>query len=135
MTHPVINCCPLCNAATEVTEVTCPHCDVQIRGHFAFNRFEGLAAEQLQFLEVFLRSRGIIRDVEAALGISYPTVRARLDTLLNALDLADSASNTDAPQVYETADTDKTMRRKQILEAISAGTLDADSGLEALRTL
>lgn len=135
MVHPVVSRCPLCNAATEVTEVTCVSCDIQIRGRFTLNRFEGLAPEQLQFLEAFLRSRGNIRDVEAALGISYPTVRSRLDTLLSTLGLTDSEQPDSPPQKHEMESGDKMTRRKQILEAISAGTLDAEAGLEALRAL
>ena len=60
-----------------------------MRGHFELAPYRNLDAEQIRFLETFLRCRGVIRDVEAALGISYPTVRARLDALLNALGFAD----------------------------------------------
>ncbi len=126
MTHPIPGQCPLCGGQTEVREVACLHCDIHIRGQFSLARFDRLAPEQAQFLEAFLRCRGIIRDVEAMLGISYPTVRARLDSLLAALDF-DAAS---APKPEDAAE-----RRKAILAAISAGTLDADSGLAALREL
>ena len=40
---------------------------------------------QLDFVEVFLKNRGIIREVERELGVSYPTVRARLDEVLDAI--------------------------------------------------
>ncbi len=130
MTQPTPGQCPLCSGQTEVREVACLHCGVQVRGQFSVNHFDRLAPEQAQFLEAFLRCRGVIRDVEAMLGISYPTVRARLDTLLAAL-------NFDSPSAAASASRpeDAGERRKAILAAISAGTLDADSGLAALREL
>lgn len=130
MTQAVVSQCPFCSGGTEVTEVSCLNCDVQIRGHFTLSRFDGLAPEHMQFMEAFLRSRGVIRDVEAALGISYPTVRARLDALLNALGFNEPA----APTAVDTT-SDKAARRKEILAAIGDGSLDAEAGLEALRKL
>ena len=77
--HPVIGRCPVCGDELAVTRLHCGSCDTQIEGRFQLGRFQRLSAEQLAFLEVFVKNRGIIKDVEAELGISYPTVRARLD--------------------------------------------------------
>ena len=77
------NKCPLCSGSLEITETSCLGCGVQMRGHFELAPYRQLDAEQLRFLETFLRCRGVIRDMEAALGISYPTVRARMDALLS----------------------------------------------------
>jgi hypothetical protein len=49
------------------------------------SKFEYLSGEQLRFIEVFLKNRGNIKDVEKELGISYPTVRAKLDEVISAL--------------------------------------------------
>lgn len=108
----------------QVTEVSCGQCDVQMRGSFSPARYDRLSPDQLQFLETFLRCRGVIRDVEASLDISYPTVRARLDALLSALGFTDTPP---AP--------DKAARRREILAAIDAGTLGAEAGLKALQDL
>ena len=132
MVQPVVSQCPFCNGATEVTEVSCLNCDVQIKGHFTLSRFDKLPPEHLQFLEAFLRSRGVIRDVEATLGISYPTVRAKLDGLLTALGFNEPAAAPGAPTEKPGKAADL---RKEILAAISAGTMDAEAGLEALRKL
>ncbi len=132
MTQPMPNKCPLCSGALEVTETSCLGCGVQIRGNFALAPYRNLDTEQIRFLETFLRCRGVIRDMEAALGISYPTVRARLDALLAALGFADGPfAETPAPLTAQ----QKSARRKEILSAIENGTLDADSGLTALQAL
>jgi len=70
-----------------VSELTAEDTGVTIRGRFALPRYAKLDAEQERFLETFLRCRGMLNQMERELGISYPTVRARLDALLEALDL------------------------------------------------
>ena len=132
MNQPIPNKCPLCSGALEVTETSCLDCGVQMRGHFALAPYRNLDTEQIRFLETFLRCRGVIRDMEAALGISYPTVRARLDTLLSALGFEDGPfAATPAPLTAP----QKAARRKEILASIENGTLDADAGLTALQAL
>ncbi len=134
MTLPMPSKCPLCSGGLEITETACLECGVQMRGHFTLAPYRALDAEQMRFLETFLRCRGVIRDMEAALGISYPTVRARLDALLSALGFADGPAAAPPPPAPMTED-DKAARRKEILAAIQTGTMDADSGLRALHDL
>jgi len=132
MPQPLPNKCPLCSGSLEVTEASCLDCGIQLRGHFELAPYRNLDAEQLRFLETFLRCRGVIRDVEAALGISYPTVRGRLDALLNALDFSgERQAVAPAPRTAE----EKAARRREILAAIQDGTMDADAGLTALQEL
>ena len=86
MTQPtVLRHCPVCGDELTVTRLHCQACDTAIEGRFRLSRFGRLSNEQLAFVEVFLKNRGIIKDVEAELGISYPTVRARLDDALRAM--------------------------------------------------
>jgi hypothetical protein len=54
-----------------------------------------------QFLVVFVKNRGVIRDVEKELGISYPTVRSRLDAVLAALGFTEQVGRADQAQVIE----------------------------------
>lgn len=77
--------CPACQAAMTVTELTCPTCDTQVKGQFNPSPLLHLTSQQLDFAEVFIRCRGNIREVERELGISYPTVRSRLDEVINHL--------------------------------------------------
>src|SRR5215467_833248 len=77
--------CPSCQGNLCVYELRCPACAIAITGEFALPPLLRLAPAQLDFVEVFLKNRGVIRDVERELGISYPTVRARLDEVVAAL--------------------------------------------------
>jgi hypothetical protein len=76
---------PVSGGDLYVSELTCEESGVTIRGRFEVPRWARLDAEQAAFLETFLRCRGMINSVERELGISYPTARARLDSLLEAL--------------------------------------------------
>ncbi len=77
--------CPVCGEVLEVTRLHCRQCDTTIEGHYETSRISRLSAEQLNFVETFLRCEGTIKRVEKELGISYPTVRARLEEVIQAM--------------------------------------------------
>jgi len=121
----LITQCPVCDADLGIAELGCRACGTTLRGSFEPNRcpFCALPAEQMKFLELFLRCRGNLRDVERTLGLSYPTVRARLDSLLAALGYTGTSPAEAAEQ------------RREILEALSAGTLSPDEAAAMLEAL
>ncbi len=77
--------CPVCNNTLTVTRPQCGQCGTGIDGVFALGRLQSLTTEQVQFLEVFVKNRGKIKDVESELDISYPTVVSRLNDLVRAM--------------------------------------------------
>lgn len=85
MAFRVISKCPVCNSKLRIVKLKCNKCGTVIENDFEFSKFESLAEEHLKFMEVFIMCRGNIKDVEKELGISYPTVRAKLDEVISAL--------------------------------------------------
>lgn len=85
MAYPVIHSCPICTHALHVKKLQCPQCNTVIENDFTLSKFATLSKEQIHFVEVFLFSRGNIKVVEKELGISYPTVRARLNEIISLL--------------------------------------------------
>ena len=85
MPHDAIATCPICSGELAVTRLHCRSCGTTLEGDFNVGRFARLSREQFALLESFLRSRGNLKEMERELGISYPTVRARVDALLRAL--------------------------------------------------
>jgi len=83
--YPVPGRCPVCGEEMTVTRVYCRQCDTAVEGRFALGKFHHLTPEQLQFAEIFIRCEGKITRVEEDMGLSYPTVRARLHDLIRAL--------------------------------------------------
>ena len=80
-------------------------------------------------LESFLRSRGNLKEMERELGVSYPTVRARVDALLRALGLADGPAP-DAAQAGQAAE-DPTVPLAKAAEAVRS----ADEAAAARRVI
>lgn len=124
MTRKILESCPSCGHALEITEVRCTHCETQVRAHYRPCDFCALSEEQSTFLRLFLTSRGNLSEVEKRLGVSYPTVRAKLDEVIARLDHAEPA----APRT-------EGQERRQILEAIARGEISAAEGMARIREL
>ncbi|MGE5552989.1 MAG: DUF2089 domain-containing protein [Betaproteobacteria bacterium] len=116
--------CPVCEAALEVKRLECPACGTGIDGTFGLCKFCRLAPEQREFMEVFLAARGSIKEVERVLGISYPTVRSRLNALLEALGYP--AEPADSPAEGRAA-------KREVLQALSRGEIDVNEALRLMR--
>jgi hypothetical protein len=130
MRRDVISTCPVCEAELEVTRLHCQTCGTSIDGHFSVGRFGRLGREQLALLESFLRARGNLREVERELGVSYPTVRNRIEALVRTLGLADgpppAATTPPAASVSPS-------RRREVLERLARRELSAEEAAFALR--
>lgn len=87
-------------------------------------RLGRLTREQLDFVEVFLTARGKIKDVEVALGISYPTVVSRLEQVVAALGAPMSASKPGASAAHGT---------EEVLDALARGELTTEEAAARLR--
>lgn len=116
--------CPTCGSSLEIRETACPVCDTVVRGRWAASPFSRLTPDQQTFLTLFVRSRGNLSDVERTLGVSYPTVRAKLEEIIAVLGEAPPAR---PPEPARTRD--------DILERIARGELTVDEGMALLRQL
>lgn len=119
---PMVSHCPACGGALHVTRMNCDACGLMMEGNFCRDEWDGLSREQRGFALVFLRCRGNIREVEKALGISYPTVRARLDEIVTVLGEEGAAQE----QISE---------RRTILQALQTGEIGHQEALRRLSAL
>ena len=97
MAHDVISTCPICSSELAVTRLHCASCGTTLEGDFSVGRFGRLNRDQVILLESFLRSRGNLREMERELGISYPTVRSRVEALVRALGFGPRPDDDDEP--------------------------------------
>lgn len=118
-----VGACPSCDSAMEVRRLECPSCGVGVDGRFDTGPLARLSREQLNFVEVFLRNRGKIKDVEEDLGISYPTVVGKLNDVLVSLGFEAGEDPREAE------------RRQRVLDDLAAGRLSAAEAAEQLRSL
>ena len=113
--------CPACgNTQFEIQRLGCTNCGTAVEGSFSVSRLATLPEEQVAFVETFLKSRGNIKEVERELGISYPTVRSRLDKVIQMLGLGEGQSQQD---------------RREILAALERNEMKPEEAVEALRNL
>jgi len=133
MAHDVISTCPVCSGELAVTRLRCTSCGTTLEGEFSVGRFARLGRDQMALLESFLRSRGNLRDIERELGISYPTVRARVEALVRALGFGprsdDDAETADAQAIAEP------LSREAILERLARHEISAEEAALAIRAL
>ncbi len=85
MPHEMIGICPVCEGKLSVTKLSCHQCGTEISGEFALSKFNALNREELAFAETFLRVQGNIREMEKEFGISYPTVKKNLETIIRKM--------------------------------------------------
>jgi len=140
--HQLISTCPVCGETMHVARLECGNCGSALEGNFSltgsweasstaskhsgplhggdeqrFGRLARLSDTQVEFVEVFVRCRGIIKNVEDMLGISYPTVRARLTNVLEAMGYG--------PEDELPAAEPRNLRRK-ILADLAAGRISTE---------
>lgn len=78
--------CPGCGQAMRIRQLHCDGCGLNLDGEFEVSALARLSLEEQIFLTAFLRQHGNIRRMERLFGISYPTVKNRLNALAAKLD-------------------------------------------------
>ncbi|HEY2752534.1 DUF2089 domain-containing protein [Phenylobacterium sp.] len=91
--------------------------DVAIEGAFELPRLAQLSAEDQVFVAAFVRSHGSIKEMEQVFGVSYPTVKARLNRIAASL---------------EFVEIDPTPGREEVLERLARGEITADQAISEL---
>jgi len=121
--HPMPTRCPVTGESLEVTRLRGPTSGVVIEGNFLPNEFALLDRESLDYLRLFVKVRGNLKEVERMLGVSYPTVRARFEQLLRALG-------------YEAApEPEPGESRADVLSRLERGEITAEEATRALQAL
>ncbi len=117
--HPMPTRCPVTGETLEVTRLRGPTSGVVIEGEFRPNEFALLDGDALEYLRLFVKVRGNLKEVERMLGVSYPTVRARFDAMVRALG-------------YEVAD-ESSDARGDVLAALERGEIGAEEATRRLQ--
>ncbi len=143
--NPILSKCPVCGGDLVVTCLHCPACETTIEGSFepggsrlqeAFSPeqlkpllpFSHLSAEQLQFILTFVRCEGRFNRMEEEMGMSYPTLRNRLNEIIRAMGFEPSRDEAAAgPTPPSPAE------RQQILDMLSRGEINLDEAKRRLR--
>jgi len=116
--------CPSCASPLVVTQLTCTSCGTGVVGKFELSPFFRLKPESLHFLEVFVRNRGNVKELERETGESYWAIRRQLDEVI-------------AEMGYEepSKDTELSTQRQEILAQLSRGEINVQEATRLLGQL
>jgi len=118
--YPMPTQCPVTGDPLDVTRLECATSGVVIEGRFEPNEFALLSGEHLEHLRLFIKVRGNLKEAERILGVSYPTVRLRMENMLKALGYEyeeiqeDKASRADILALLEKGDISVTEATKRL---------------------
>lgn len=132
--------CPICDGDIFVGSFQCRQCDATVSGRFALGtssefadeklpilrRFARLSDEQLQLLDAFVRNEGKLKYLQEEMGISYPTLRARLDEMTRDLGYTprgEEEKGAESPAVD----------RSKVLLQLKEGAISAEEAVRLLR--
>jgi len=125
----ILTRCPVCEGSLKAVKLKCDTCSTVIENSFDFPKLMQLSKEQMDFVEVFIKSRGNIKDVEKELGISYPTVRAKLDQVIDLLQEGSGSKLTRA------SEEEKNNRKEDILKLLEQGLMPVEAAIAELEKL
>ncbi len=116
--------CPSCSSPLVVTQLSCTRCETNVVGLYEINPFLRLSNESLRFLDVFIRNRGNVKEMERTTGESYWVIRRRLDEVITELGYE-----------VEPGGDELSARRQEILNRLSKGEIDVQEATHLLTQL
>ena len=120
--------CPACGDGLYATQLSCSRCDTTVQGSFSLSAFDKLSADSLRFLEIYVKNRGNLKEMERESGETYQALRSRLNAIIGEMGFEVDAE--EEGEREELAD-----ERRQILDRLDRGELGAQEAAEALQKL
>jgi len=115
-----LTCCPICEETLQITSLSCPACQMEYGGTFYFPRLARLTVEERKLAEALILHGGSLKEMAAALEISYPTLKKRLSELTESLQIKQRED-----EAYI----------EQIFSDIEAGKINAKEGIRIIREI
>ena len=74
--------CPSCESSLTVSQLTCTHCTTVVSGNYALPLLLQITEEEQNFILQFFMTSGSLKEMATLMGNSYPTVRNKLDDII-----------------------------------------------------
>lgn len=84
MKLPIV--CPSCEAALQVSQMKCNNCETTVSGNYELPLYLQLTREEQEFILSFFLSSGSIKEMAKQAGLSYPTMRNKMDDLIGKIE-------------------------------------------------
>lgn len=81
--------CPSCSGSLAVKRLHCETCETEVEGLYSLPALASLPPEDQEFIIEFIKASGSLKDMASLMGVSYPTVRNRLDDIISKLKRSD----------------------------------------------
>jgi len=118
--------CPSCASPLKVTQLTCISCGTGVVGSFELSPFLRLSDQGLQFLTIFVRNRGNVKEMARETGESYWAIRRQLDEIIEEMGFGDDAGPSEANLATQ---------RQEILQQLSQGEISVEDAKKLLTQL
>ena len=112
--------CPFCEGKLKIEKLKCFKCGIGFEGEFFTSPIMAISEDQQSFIELFVLSSGSLKEMAKILGVTYPTVRTRLDEIIQTLKQEMKSRNE---------------YKKDILERVEKGKLTAEKAAQILKNL
>ena len=112
--------CAFCKDKLKIKKLECRKCGISFEGEFYSSPIMALSEEQQSFIELFALSSGSLKEMAQILGITYPTVRIRLDEIIEAL----------KKEMKERDD-----YKKELLDKVEQGKITPEKAAEIIKNL
>lgn len=123
----ILEQCPSCGGKLSVTRMSCTECETVIHSRYEPCTFCRLSPESMKFLEVFVKKRGNVKEMERELKESYWVIRGKINDLIKELGFEVEAE--------EIAEDDSILKRREILEQLDQGEITAVEATDLLSKL
>jgi hypothetical protein len=79
--------CPSCENALSVTQLSCGNCATIVSGNYTLPLLLQISEEEQNFILQFFMTSGSLKEMASQMGNSYPTVRNKLDDIIQKINL------------------------------------------------
>ena len=114
--------CPVCGKEMIVTELRCDKDDVTVRGRFKPSPFDFLSEEELEFVILFFRAKGNLKELERYTKQGYFALRGRLEKIIEKMGLEPLPKDGEEEEVEE-----------DLFEMLKKGKISIDDALRILK--
>lgn len=85
--------CPSCSDPLAVSQLSCANCQTKVSGNYSLPILLQLSSDEQQFVFEFVLTSGSLKEMASKMGISYPTVRNKLDDIIEKIKVLETKMN------------------------------------------
>lgn len=85
MAQDILGYCPVCKEKLIATKLSCKNCGLELINDFSLSKFNYLKNDELEFIEIYLKCHGNMKELQKQLKLSYPSAKKKFNSILKGL--------------------------------------------------